>query len=246
MKKLQLETDAHLEIIMVMMINIREDPLHHSPKEGLTAWHTFRHYTKCSSFKEFVKMKQMTDGDSGALGDGEKKINICKHSGRMTAHGVDMQAVDVMISEGLVKIWDAIIHFSKQLDPNADTDSLEATNVPWDFDWQQCQISITNATECTAHEWLQTWEHFQDVGELIDIDNHSDVSEEELELGMADQFGHRPAAIVPANRSTLDHTSESVSDPLVNKSMSNPTVTDPLTTNTSSTSHKALDVEFFF
>ncbi|KAF9225978.1 hypothetical protein BS17DRAFT_815660 [Gyrodon lividus] len=179
MKKIQLEINAHPEIIMVMMINIKEDTPYHSPKKGSTTWHTFRHYTQCSSFKEFVKMKQTTDGDSGTLGpvtvadhlwcwitqvdyyvwvgDGEKKINIHKRGGRMTAHGVDMQVVDVMISEGLVKIRDAIIRFSKQLDPNADTDSLEATNVPWDFDWKWCQISIANTAERTAHEWLQTW-----------------------------------------------------------------------------------------
>ncbi|KAF8833834.1 hypothetical protein BDN67DRAFT_1017135 [Paxillus ammoniavirescens] len=108
-------------------------------------------------------------------------------------------------------------------------------------------VPIAGPRTCrTHHPPARYREHFQDVGELIDIDNHSDVSEEELELGMADQSGHRPAAIVPANRSTLDHTSESASDPLVDRSTSNPTVTDPLATNTSSTSHKALDVEFFF
>ncbi|KIK80921.1 hypothetical protein PAXRUDRAFT_15527 [Paxillus rubicundulus Ve08.2h10] len=37
-----------------------------------------------------------------------------------------------------------------------------------------------------------------------------------------------------------------MSDPLIDRSTSNPTVTDPLTTNTSSTSHKAVDIEFFF
>ncbi|KAF9222872.1 hypothetical protein BS17DRAFT_818188 [Gyrodon lividus] len=262
MKKLQLKIDANLEIIMVMMINIKEDTL---------------------LFKEIVKMKQMMDGNSGALGpvtvadhswcwitqvdyyvwvgDGEKKINIRKRGGQMTTHGVDMQAVDVMISEGLVKIWDAIICFSKQLNPNADTDSLEAKNVPWGFDWQRCQISITNAAERTAHQWLQTWyaDTFRGTKHSIDDVNTSGDYIDTLpscshSLGSSwVSLPSQPAprsppvtSIVPANRSTPDHTSESASHPLIDRSTPNPTVTDPLTTNTSSTSHKALDVEFFF
>ncbi|KAF9241341.1 hypothetical protein BU15DRAFT_73466 [Melanogaster broomeanus] len=159
----QLEISAHPEIIMVMMIIITEDTPYHSPKEGSTAWHTFCHHTKCSSFSQFLGMMETTDGDDRALGP----VTVANHSWtRITQVDyyvwtlfpqVDMQAVDVMIGEGLVKIRDAIIRFSRQLDPNTDTDSLAEANFRWDFDWQRCQISIANGAECTAHERFQDW-----------------------------------------------------------------------------------------
>jgi hypothetical protein len=82
----------------------------------------------------------------------------------------------------------------------------------------------------------------EDDGEEFDIHDHSDVSEEDTDSGTPGQCGQ---AIVVVNTGTpngpnLLPTNRSTSNPMA-------TVTDPLATNTStSTSNKALDIEYFF
>lgn len=82
-------------------------------------------------------------------------------------------------------------------------------------------------------------------GEEFDINDHSDVSEEDLDAAAPGGSDHRNPhrAAVVANVTP----SPTVTDPLAtNRSTSNSTGTDPLATNTSSTSNKALDIEYFF
>jgi len=108
-KKLQLEVDAHPEILLVMMIVITEAHQFHSPKEDSTAWEMFRRQPELACFEDFVDMMQTTDKDSQSLGlvtvgnhswcrianvdyyawvkDGKDKISINKDSQSM-AHGV--------------------------------------------------------------------------------------------------------------------------------------------------------------
>ncbi|KAG6373985.1 hypothetical protein JVT61DRAFT_4617 [Boletus reticuloceps] len=183
--KLQLEVDAHSEVVMVVMIVLTEARPYHSPEEDSTAWHIFRRHSECPSFEEFLDMVEIMDEDSTWLGPvkvaghtwclisnvnyhvwvkvGEKKINInMVSSGTVAAHGtlfpeIDMDTVDVVIHQGLLKIRDAMIQFNKRLDPQADTSLLEVTDVLWDFNWSRCQARIVNAAKCTAHEHFEDW-----------------------------------------------------------------------------------------
>ena len=66
-----------------------------------------------------------------------------------------MEAVDMVIRDGLLKIKDAIAHFSLQLNPNANMDLLEGAVLPWDFSWRKCQLSIENAAKRTAYKRFQ-------------------------------------------------------------------------------------------
>lgn len=68
-----------------------------------------------------------------------------------------MEAVDAMISVGLLQIRDAMVLYTEKLDPNANTNSLAIADVPWTLDWERYQISITNVIERTAHERFQRW-----------------------------------------------------------------------------------------
>ncbi|KIK78474.1 hypothetical protein PAXRUDRAFT_16854 [Paxillus rubicundulus Ve08.2h10] len=185
LKKLQLKIDAHSEIVMVVMIILMETSPYHSPKEDSTAWHTFCRHSKCCSFKEFLDMIEITDKDSKWLGpvtvadhtwchvsnvdyhvwvkDGEERINIStQSSGMVVAYGmlfpnIYMDMVDIVIHQGLLKIRDGMVQFSKRLDPEADTSLLSATDIPWDFNWSRCQVRIVNAAECTAHKQFEDW-----------------------------------------------------------------------------------------
>ena len=67
-----------------------------------------------------------------------------------------MAGMDVMICSGLLKIKNAIVHFTKTVDTGADMSRLSAADVQWNFDWNR-QISIANAAELTAHERYQEW-----------------------------------------------------------------------------------------
>jgi hypothetical protein len=68
-----------------------------------------------------------------------------------------MDTVDVVIHQGLLKIRDRMIQFSKRLDPQADTSLLSSAEVLWDVNWSRCQVRIANAAECTAHERFEDW-----------------------------------------------------------------------------------------
>ncbi|KIK73868.1 hypothetical protein PAXRUDRAFT_20422 [Paxillus rubicundulus Ve08.2h10] len=174
LKKLQLKVDARSEIMMVVMIILTETSPYCSFKEDLTAWHTSRHHSKCSSFKEFLDMIETIDEDSKWLGpitvanhtwchisnvnyhvwvkDGEEKINISTQSTRtVAAHGtlflkIDMDTVDIVFHQGLLKFRDTMIQFSKRLDPKADTSLLSAMDILWDFNW-----NLTLLKDPTSH-----------------------------------------------------------------------------------------------
>ncbi|KAG6369782.1 hypothetical protein JVT61DRAFT_13543 [Boletus reticuloceps] len=150
--KLQLEFDACSEVVMVVMIILTEVRPYHSPEEDSTAWHIFHHHSECPSFKDFLDMVEIMDEDSTWLGPvkvaghawclisnvdnhvwvkvGEEKINInTESSGTVAVHGtlfpeIDMNTVDIVIHQGLLKIRDAMIQFNKRLDPQADTSLL--------------------------------------------------------------------------------------------------------------------------
>lgn len=87
-----------------------------------------------------------------------------------------MGAVDAVFEEGLLKMRDAMVDFSNRLDPQADTNLLSATDVPWNFNWGRCRKSIANAAERTAHERFEAWyiDHFRGTKRSFgDIDNLS-------------------------------------------------------------------------
>lgn len=90
-------------------------------------------------------------------------------------------------------------------------------------------------------------------GEEFDIDDHSDVSEEEHTDDEAPNRSNcRPAPVVPNTVPSGDPApgnstpNTTVTDPLATNRSTNSTVVDPLATNVSSTSNKALDIEYFF
>ncbi|KAF9220322.1 hypothetical protein BS17DRAFT_769402 [Gyrodon lividus] len=94
---------------------------------------------------------------------GEEKINIGTQSSGMTVAystlflKIDMDTVDIVIHQGLLKIRDGMIQLSKRLDPETDMSLLSATDILWDFNWSQCQVRIANAAECMAHKWFEDW-----------------------------------------------------------------------------------------
>jgi len=116
MKKLQLEVDAHPEILLVMMIVITEAHQFHSPKEDSTAWEMFCRQQELACFKDFVDMMQTTNKDGQWLGpvtvgnhswchianidyyawvkDGKDKISINKDS-QLMAHGVSAHTYSI-------------------------------------------------------------------------------------------------------------------------------------------------------
>ncbi|KAF9231499.1 hypothetical protein BU15DRAFT_68284 [Melanogaster broomeanus] len=93
LKKLQLEIDACLEIMMAVMIILTETSLYHSPKEDSTGWHTFCCHSKCCSFEEFLDMIKITDKDSKWLGP----IMVANHTWYHISN-VDYKQFSIMVN----------------------------------------------------------------------------------------------------------------------------------------------------
>jgi hypothetical protein len=83
-----------------------------------------------------------------------------------------------------------------------------------------------------------------DEVEEFDIHHHSDISDD-TDPGLRDPHTATPNALA-TNNSTSGHGSPTVTDPLATDRSARSLAEDPLATNTSSTSNKAFDIEYFF
>ncbi|KAG2152596.1 uncharacterized protein EDB93DRAFT_1249108 [Suillus bovinus] len=93
-------------------------------------------------------------GDDGSAIDLDNKDNM--------AHGtllpdINMDAVKLMLKQGLGKIRDSLIAFSKQLNPEIDCTELEESIIALVIRWKDFVIALNNGADVTAWRRYRAW-----------------------------------------------------------------------------------------
>ncbi|KAG1728041.1 uncharacterized protein EDB91DRAFT_1086208 [Suillus paluster] len=101
-------------------------------------------------------------------GDDETDINLSKQDAEHMAQGspiliqtllpnINMDAVIAMLKQGLAKIRDSFVAFSKELNPNIDCAKLEEAIVTFPVRWKDYVIALRNAADVTAWMRYKAW-----------------------------------------------------------------------------------------
>lgn len=68
-----------------------------------------------------------------------------------------MEKVDEKLLEGMLRVKELIIAYSKKLSPATDTRMVEDTPIVCPVDWRVCQMALSPAADITAHDRYQQW-----------------------------------------------------------------------------------------
>jgi len=70
---------------------------------------------------------------------------------------VNMDAVKSMLKQGLEKIRDSFVAFSKELDPAVDCTELEQAVITLPLSWKDYLIALNNGADVTAWMRYKNW-----------------------------------------------------------------------------------------
>lgn len=71
-----------------------------------------------------------------------------------------MGAVGVMLNQGVEKIRDSLVTYSKQFDPSVDTTELEEASATFTARWKDYNIAVKNGADITAWNTLVSTPYF--------------------------------------------------------------------------------------
>ncbi|KAI6046821.1 hypothetical protein EDC04DRAFT_2597913 [Pisolithus marmoratus] len=182
------EVAACPEIILIIMILIKEAQDYHSPVEGLVAWSQLsnQNWLDKDSFLR-LRHSNVNSNESDSHLQGEhftfklvivaehcwcniasveyhvwvksssiEKIDIDEH--QMTSGIViQMNGVESKIKEGLSKVKQSIIDFTRNLQANADTCALENAEMTLAIDWHVIQQVLQPVVNITAYSHYHAW-----------------------------------------------------------------------------------------
>ncbi|KAG1902853.1 uncharacterized protein F5891DRAFT_1185995 [Suillus fuscotomentosus] len=183
-QKLISEVAAHLEVVLVVMVIIKEEHPYHSPAPHSPAWETLRKDAEYLSFDDFVtKIEGSHDHmlshpvvvaghmwckiafieyQVWVRADRDEPIDLENHNAECMATGslfpdMNMDAVQARMNEGLQQMKKYLINMCRGI---FSTSELEKANPIFPIHWKRCIKAFIAAAELTVHQCYLDW--FQD------------------------------------------------------------------------------------